>query len=137
MKGNQMGILAAYPTQRELQLSNWTWFKRRPASGASAARPTVRIAPAVRRSCKASGEERSIVCALHHATGFLLDDLTFVVSPFWVISTMTPSEICDPMRTQAACTCARPSEVWALCPCQPPSGTDRAGPHAGAAPAAP
>jgi len=80
MKGNQMGILAAYPTQRELQLSNWTWFKRRPASGASAARPTVRIAPAVRRSCKASGEERSIVCALHHATGFLLDDLTFVVS---------------------------------------------------------
>jgi hypothetical protein len=26
MKGDQMGILAAYPTQRELPLSNWTWF---------------------------------------------------------------------------------------------------------------
>jgi hypothetical protein len=28
MKGDQMGILAAYPTQRELPLSNWTWFSR-------------------------------------------------------------------------------------------------------------
>jgi hypothetical protein len=26
MKGNQIGILAAYPTPRELPLSNWTWF---------------------------------------------------------------------------------------------------------------
>src|SRR5215207_2103269 len=26
MKGDQMGILAASPTQRELPLSNWTWF---------------------------------------------------------------------------------------------------------------
>ena len=102
-----MGILAAYPTQRELQLSNWTWFKRRPASGASAARPTVRIAPAVRRSCKASGEERSIVCALHHATGFLLDDLTFVVSHVLLHLRPEAGKICEPTRTQAACTCAR------------------------------
>jgi hypothetical protein len=27
MKGDQMGIRAAYPTQRELPLSNWTWFR--------------------------------------------------------------------------------------------------------------
>ena len=26
MKGDQMGILAAYPTQRKLPLSTWTWF---------------------------------------------------------------------------------------------------------------
>ena len=26
MKSDHMGILAAYPTQRELPLSNWTWF---------------------------------------------------------------------------------------------------------------
>src|SRR3954468_18633393 len=65
-----------------------------------------------------------------------LDDLTFVVSPFWVISTMTPSEIFKPARTQAACQCARPSEVSALSgPCQPQSW-DRAGPHTRAAAAA-
>jgi hypothetical protein len=27
MKGDQIGILAAYPTPRELPLSNWTWFR--------------------------------------------------------------------------------------------------------------
>jgi len=27
MKGDHMGILAAYPTQRELPLSNWARFK--------------------------------------------------------------------------------------------------------------
>src|SRR3954470_15986294 len=26
MKGDQMGTCIAYPTQRELPLSNWTWF---------------------------------------------------------------------------------------------------------------
>ena len=31
---------------------------------------------------KASEEERAIVCALRRATGFPLDDLTFVVTPF-------------------------------------------------------
>ncbi len=31
---------------------------------------------------KASGEERAIVCALRQATGFPLDDLTFVVAHF-------------------------------------------------------
>ena len=31
---------------------------------------------------KASAEERAIVCALRRATGFPLDDLTFVVTPF-------------------------------------------------------
>jgi len=31
---------------------------------------------------KATDEERAIVCALRQATGFPLDDLTFVVSPF-------------------------------------------------------
>src|ERR1051325_8311398 len=31
---------------------------------------------------KASEEERAIVCALRRATGFPLDDLTFVVPPF-------------------------------------------------------
>src|SRR4028118_458997 len=31
---------------------------------------------------KASKEERAIVCALRRATGFPLDDLTFVVTPF-------------------------------------------------------
>src|SRR4051812_29451071 len=30
MKGDQMGILAAYPTQRELPLSNQTWFNPSP-----------------------------------------------------------------------------------------------------------
>src|SRR3982750_3696106 len=28
MKGDQMGTCIAYPTQRELPLSNWTWFSR-------------------------------------------------------------------------------------------------------------
>jgi transposase len=31
---------------------------------------------------KASEEERAVVCALRRATGFPLDDLTFVVRPF-------------------------------------------------------
>src|SRR3954463_5522448 len=31
---------------------------------------------------KATEEERAIVCALRRATGFPLDDLTFVVTPF-------------------------------------------------------
>ena len=31
---------------------------------------------------KASGEERAVVCALRRATGFPLDDLTFVVAHF-------------------------------------------------------
>src|SRR5215204_29171 len=31
---------------------------------------------------KASEEERAIICALRHATGFPLDDLTFVVTHF-------------------------------------------------------
>ena len=31
---------------------------------------------------KASGEERAVVCALRRATGFPLDDLTFVVRHF-------------------------------------------------------
>jgi len=31
---------------------------------------------------KASKEERAMVCALRRATGFPLDDLTFVVTPF-------------------------------------------------------
>src|SRR3954451_14945243 len=31
---------------------------------------------------KASEEERAIVCALRRATGFPLDDLTFIVRPF-------------------------------------------------------
>jgi hypothetical protein len=29
MKGDQMGIRAAYPTPLELPLSNRTWFKKR------------------------------------------------------------------------------------------------------------
>jgi hypothetical protein len=33
MKGDQMGILAAYPTQRELPLSNWTWFNTKSLRG--------------------------------------------------------------------------------------------------------
>src|SRR5919202_2862095 len=31
---------------------------------------------------KATDEERAIVCALRRATGFPLDDLTFILSPF-------------------------------------------------------
>src|SRR5215212_6080729 len=36
MKGDQMGIRAAYPTPQELPLSNWTWFSfvRHPCAGA-------------------------------------------------------------------------------------------------------
>jgi hypothetical protein len=29
MKGDQMGTCIAYPTQRELPLSNWTWFRKK------------------------------------------------------------------------------------------------------------
>src|SRR5829696_8536465 len=34
MKGDQMGIRAAYPTPQELPLSNWTWFSLRDYDGA-------------------------------------------------------------------------------------------------------
>src|SRR3954471_6971787 len=45
---------------------------------------------------------------------------------------------CELTRTQAACTCARPSEVWALwCPYHAQSWTDLAGSHTRADPAAP
>src|SRR4051794_7397040 len=45
---------------------------------------------------------------------------------------------CELTRTQAACTCARPREVWALwCPYQAQSWTDLAGSHTRADPAAP
>ena len=66
-----------------------------------------------------------------------------MTSPSWsvtfcFISGPKPAKICEPTRTQAACTCTRPSEVWALWyPGQPPSWTDRAGSHTGAVPAAP
>ena len=40
---------------------------------------------------KATEEERAIVCALRRSTGFPLDDLTFVVTPFCPISTATRS----------------------------------------------
>src|SRR4051812_27708467 len=57
---------------------------RRSASGASAGQPTARTTPARPHKLpwKASEEERAIVCALRRATGFPLDDLTFVVTHF-------------------------------------------------------
>jgi transposase len=33
-------------------------------------------------SCKATAEERALVCALRRSTNFALDDLPFVVTPF-------------------------------------------------------
>ena len=47
MKGDQMGILAAYPTQRELPLSNQTRFSRivqRNINCAARARQLARLA---------------------------------------------------------------------------------------------
>src|SRR3982750_121421 len=59
------------------------------ASGASAVPPTARTARRVPTSCpgrrarrSVPEEERAIVCALRRATGFPLDDLTFIVSHF-------------------------------------------------------
>jgi transposase InsO family protein len=40
------------------------------------------LGPAPKLAWKASEEERAIVCALRRATGFPLDDLTFIVSHF-------------------------------------------------------
>src|SRR3954454_25194302 len=66
-----------------------------------------------------------------------------MTSPSWsvtfcFISGPRPTKTCDPMRTQAAYTCARPGEVWALWrPGPPPSWTDRAGSHTGEHAAAP
>jgi hypothetical protein len=40
------------------------------------------LQPSRRLPWKASEEERAVVCALRRATGFPLDDLTFVVAHF-------------------------------------------------------
>lgn len=42
-------------------------------------------------SWKATEEERAVVCALRRITNFALDDLTFVVTHFCPISTVTVS----------------------------------------------
>src|SRR3954466_404241 len=60
MKGDHMGILAADPTQRQLPLSNWTWFssdftrpsglRPSPPAHRRAGRPHRRLAPSSRQS---------------------------------------------------------------------------------------
>ena len=67
------------------ELAGATGSAPRPsASGASAGPGTASTAPPVRHKLpwKASEEERAVVCALRRATGFPLDDLTFVVAHF-------------------------------------------------------
>src|SRR4051812_15319788 len=74
MKGNHMGILAAYPTQRELPLSNWARF----SSGRM---------PSVIASTAAQGNE------------FRLTDLDGGGCRwrFWMCSEdLDPQRLCDP-----------------------------------------
>ncbi len=52
---------------------------------------------------KATEEERAIVCALREATGFPLDDLTFIVTHFLPHPTAMPSTASSRLRVWAAC----------------------------------
>ena len=84
------------PLERALRAS-WpsaTASPPRPsASGASAGRPSCRDRSSRPHKLpwKASEEERAVVCALRRATGFPLDDLTFVVRHFLPHLTATTS----------------------------------------------